>query len=70
MASKAQTPMAQPNTPPSTDVTVAISALTSGLQVQYGVLMAATLISVVPVVVSYLLFQKAFVAGVLGGSSK
>lgn len=51
-------------------VTVSISALTSGLQVQYGVLMAATLVSVVPVVISYLLFQKAFVAGVLGGSSK
>lgn len=51
-------------------VTVALNALTSGLQVQHGVLMAATLISVVPVVVSYLLFQRAFVAGVLGGSSK
>jgi len=51
-------------------VTVALNALTSGLQVQHGVLMAATLISVLPVVISYLLFQKAFVAGVLGGSSK
>lgn len=51
-------------------VTVALSALTSGLQVQYGVLMAATLISIMPVVVSYLLFQRAFVAGVLGGNSK
>jgi len=51
-------------------VTVSLNALTSGLQVQHGVLMAATLISIVPVVVSYLLFQRAFVAGVLGGSSK
>lgn len=51
-------------------VTVALSALTSGLQVQHGVLMAATLISILPVVISYLLFQRAFVAGVLGGSSK
>jgi len=51
-------------------VTVALSALTSGLQVQHGVLMAATLISILPVVVAYMLFQKAFVAGVLGGSSK
>ncbi len=51
-------------------VTVALSALTSGLQVQHGVLMAATLISILPVVFAYLLFQRAFVAGVLGGSSK
>ncbi|WP_319518526.1 carbohydrate ABC transporter permease [uncultured Martelella sp.] len=51
-------------------VTVSLNALTSGLQVQHGILMAATIISVLPVVISYLLFQRAFVAGVLGGSSK
>ena len=51
-------------------VTVSLNALTSGLQVQHGVLMAATLLSVIPVVLSYLMFQKAFVAGVLGGTSK
>ena len=51
-------------------VTVALNALTTGLQVQHGLLMAATIVSIAPVVVSYLLFQKAFVQGVLGGSSK
>ena len=51
-------------------VTVALNALTSGLQVQHGTLMAATIITIGPVVLAYLLFQKAFVAGVLGGSSK
>jgi len=51
-------------------VTVELSALTSSLQIQYGPLMAATLLSIVPVVVAYLLFQKAFVRGMLGGSSK
>ncbi|SEQ18301.1 glucose/mannose transport system permease protein [Faunimonas pinastri] len=51
-------------------VTVQLNALTSGLEVQYGPLMASTLISIVPVVVAYLVFQKAFVRGMLGGSSK
>jgi ABC-type glycerol-3-phosphate transport system permease component len=32
--------------------------------------MAATFITIAPVLLSYLLFQKAFVQGALGGSSK
>ena len=50
--------------------TVAISGFTSGLTVQYGPLMAATLISILPVILTYLLFQKAFVRGLLGGTGK
>lgn len=51
-------------------VTVALNALTSGLQVQHGTLMAATIITIGPILLAYMLFQRAFVAGVLGGSSK
>lgn len=51
-------------------VTVALNALTSGFQVQHGTLMAATIITIGPILLAYLLFQRAFVAGVLGGSSK
>ena len=58
------------NSPTARPVTVELSALTSGLQIQYGPLMAATLISIVPVLVAYHFFKKAFVQGMLGGSSK
>jgi glucose/mannose transport system permease protein len=51
-------------------VTVAIAGFVSGVQVEYGPLMAATLVSVVPVMVAYLLFQKSFVRGLLGGTGK
>ena len=51
-------------------VTVVISGFASSLQVEYGPLMAGTLVSVVPVMLSYLLFQKAFVRGLLGGSGR
>jgi ABC-type glycerol-3-phosphate transport system permease component len=51
-------------------VTVAISGFASSLQVEYGPLMAATLISLLPVMLAYLLFQKAFVRGLLGGAGK
>ena len=42
----------------------------SSLQVEYGPLMAATLISTLPVMLAYLFFQKAFVRGLLGGAGK
>lgn len=51
-------------------VTVAIAGFVSGVQVEYGPLMAATLVSVVPVMAAYLLFQKTFVRGLLGGTGK
>lgn len=50
--------------------TVAIAGFVSGVQVQYGPLMAATLVSVVPVMAAYLIFQKSFVRGLLGGAGK
>jgi len=54
----------------SRPVTVSISGFASSLQVEYGPLMAATLVSLLPVMLSYLLFQKAFVRGLLGGAGK
>lgn len=51
-------------------VTVVISGFASSLQVEYGPLMAGTLVSVIPVMLSYLLFQKAFVRGLLGSSGR
>src|SRR5690606_15609216 len=51
-------------------VTVEISGFASSLQVEYGPLMAATLVSVLPVMAAYLLFQKSFVRGLLGGAGK
>ena len=51
-------------------VTVAIAGFASSLQVEYGPLMAATVVSVIPVMLAYLLFQKAFVRGLLGGAGK
>ncbi|NEI72573.1 ABC transporter permease subunit [Rhizobium lusitanum] len=51
-------------------VTVSISGLASSLQVEYGPLMAATFISLLPVMIAYLFFQKAFVHGLLGGAGK
>lgn len=50
--------------------TAAIAGFANGLQVEYGPLMAATVISVVPVMVAFLLFQKAFIRGLLGGAGK
>ncbi|MCV3205243.1 carbohydrate ABC transporter permease [Mesorhizobium sp. YC-39] len=54
----------------ATPVTATIAGFASSLQVEYGPLMAATLISLLPVMVTYLLFQKAFVRGLLGGAGK
>lgn len=50
--------------------TVAIAGFASGTQVEFGPLMAATLISSLPVMCAYLLFQRAFVRGLLGGAGK
>ncbi len=50
--------------------TVAIAGFTSSLQVEYGPLMAATLVSTLPVMLAYLLFQRSFVRGLLGGAGK
>jgi ABC-type glycerol-3-phosphate transport system permease component len=50
--------------------TVAIAGFSSGTVVEYGPLMAATIVSALPVMLAYLIFQKAFVRGLLGGSGK
>jgi ABC-type glycerol-3-phosphate transport system permease component len=50
--------------------TVAIAGFSSGVQVEYGPLMAATVVSTLPVMLAYLVFQKSFVRGLLGGSGK
>ncbi|MDF0599470.1 carbohydrate ABC transporter permease [Psychromarinibacter sp. C21-152] len=51
-------------------VTVSIAGYASSLQVEYGPLMAGTLVSILPVMAAFLLFQKAFVRGLLGGAGK
>lgn len=51
-------------------VTAALNGFVSSIQVQYGPLMASAIISVIPMLVAFLCFQKAFVRGLLGGSSK
>ncbi|WP_233283440.1 carbohydrate ABC transporter permease [Agrobacterium tumefaciens] len=49
---------------------VALYSLIGGLEVDDGPIMAATVISILPMMVAFLLFQKAFTRGLLGGSSK
>ncbi|WP_316858661.1 carbohydrate ABC transporter permease [uncultured Cohaesibacter sp.] len=51
-------------------VTAALNGFVTAIQVQYGPLMASSIISVIPMLLVFLLFQKAFVRGLLGGSSK
>jgi ABC-type glycerol-3-phosphate transport system permease component len=51
-------------------VTAALNGYVSGTQVDYGTLMASAIISVLPLLIVYLCFQKAFVRGLLGGSTK
>jgi glucose/mannose transport system permease protein len=49
---------------------VSLYAMIGGLDVDDGPMMAATIISIVPMMIAFLLFQKAFTRGLLGGSSK
>jgi glucose/mannose transport system permease protein len=51
-------------------VTAKLNSFVGSIQVQYGPLMASTLISILPMLVAFLCFQRAFVRGLLGGSSK
>jgi ABC-type glycerol-3-phosphate transport system permease component len=51
-------------------VTVVIAGFTSSLEVEYGPLMAATMVSAVPVMLAYLIFQQSFVRWLLGGAGK
>ena len=56
-----------PNVSP---VTVILSTLTGAMDIQYGPLMAATLISIIPTVTIFLIFKRSFISGVLAGSVK
>ncbi|MBJ7222734.1 MULTISPECIES: carbohydrate ABC transporter permease [unclassified Brenneria] len=51
-------------------VTAKLNGFVSAIQVDYGALMASALISVLPILLVFLCFQKAFVRGLLGGNSK
>jgi ABC-type glycerol-3-phosphate transport system permease component len=51
-------------------VTVELAKNVSETNVQYGPLMAATLISIIPTVCVFLFFKKSFIRGLLGGSVK
>jgi ABC-type glycerol-3-phosphate transport system permease component len=49
---------------------VALYGMIGGMDVDEGPVMAATIISFLPIMVAFLLFQKAFTRGLLGGSAK
>ena len=51
----------------SRPVMVALNGLTSGMQVKYD---GGDIVTIAPVLISYLLFQQAFVQGMLANSSK
>jgi glucose/mannose transport system permease protein len=51
-------------------VTVKLATYVGQMIVQYGPLMAATLISIVPTVAIFLIFKRAFIGGILAGSVK
>lgn len=51
-------------------VTAKLNGFVGAIQVQYGPLMASAIISVIPMLIAFLCFQKAFIRGLLGGSSK
>jgi ABC-type glycerol-3-phosphate transport system permease component len=51
-------------------VTVGLASFVSQTDVQYGALMAATMVAILPMVIVFLLFQREFITGMLGGSVK
>lgn len=51
-------------------VTVDLAAFVGMTDVQYGQLMASTLVSILPTTIIFLIFQKHFIRGMLGGSVK
>lgn len=58
------------NSPTTQPTPVALYTLIGGMEVDEGPLMAATIISIIPVMMVFLIFQKAFTRGLLGGGSK
>jgi len=51
-------------------VTVELATFVGQTDVQYGQLMAATLLSILPTIIVFLIFRRQFIEGVLGGSVK
>lgn len=49
---------------------VALSSLIGLARIDYGQLMLGTALSVIPILILFLVFQKNFIAGILGGSVK
>jgi ABC-type glycerol-3-phosphate transport system permease component len=49
---------------------VALYTLIGGMEVDEGPIMAATIISMLPMMLAFLLFQNAFTRGLRGGSGK
>jgi glucose/mannose transport system permease protein len=58
------------NSPHTQPMPVALYGLIGGMEVEEGPLMAATIISMLPVMVTFLIFQKSFTRGLLGGADK
>lgn len=58
------------SSPEKKTLSMAISALKGSYNTQYGLLCAGFVISIVPVVVMYLLFQKQVIAGMTAGAVK
>lgn len=58
------------NGPSASPTPVALYTLIGGMEVEEGPLMAATVISILPIMIAFLLFQKHFTRGLLGGADK
>jgi ABC-type glycerol-3-phosphate transport system permease component len=57
-------------TPSMFTLPVVIYLLNGELRTPYGMLMAGGLLTVLPLVVAFLIFQKQFIAGITAGSVK
>ncbi len=51
-------------------LTVGLASLKTLYVVEYGMIMAGSVISVLPLIIAFLIFQKQFVAGLIAGSVK
>jgi ABC-type glycerol-3-phosphate transport system permease component len=58
------------NSPDTQPVPMALYSLVGGMEVDDGPIMAATVLSMLPMLLVFLAFQKAFTRGLLGGSGK
>ena len=58
------------SSPATNPAPVALYTLIGGMEVDQGPIMAATVISILPMMIAFLIFQKAFIRGLLGGSGK